>query len=130
MSENAGEATADLLKEMVGELRHLRQRVEQLEADTDLICQQLMNTELDLEKQKENASFGWSMFHEVLEERNEAHDKMECLQNENGIQAEKMYNMLNTSIGHVLSLTSHCFCQGSHHLAAQTHTCSVAYPLH
>ena len=33
MSENAGEATADLLKEMVGELRQLRQRIDQLEAE-------------------------------------------------------------------------------------------------
>ena len=38
MSENAGEATADLLKEMVEEIRLLRKRVEQLESDNSILA--------------------------------------------------------------------------------------------
>jgi|TARA_B100000497_G_C7524723_1_gene318635 DNA gyrase inhibitor GyrI len=50
MSDNAGEATADLLKEMVGELRHLRQRVEQLETENATLSKAVDDPETLMKK--------------------------------------------------------------------------------
>ena len=50
MSENAGEATADLLKEMVEEIRLLRKRVEQLESDNSILAKAVDDPESLMKK--------------------------------------------------------------------------------
>jgi len=50
MSDNAGEATADLLKEMVEEIRHLRKRVEQLESDNSILAKAVDDPESLMKK--------------------------------------------------------------------------------
>ena len=50
MSEDIGEATADLLKEMVEEIRTLRKRVEQLESDNNVLVKAVDNPETMMKK--------------------------------------------------------------------------------
>jgi len=50
MSENIGEATADLLKGMVEEIRTLRKRVEQLESDNNVLVKAVDNPETMMKK--------------------------------------------------------------------------------
>ena len=50
MSEDIGEATADLLKEMVEEIRTLRKRVEQLESNNNVLVKAVDNPETMMKK--------------------------------------------------------------------------------
>jgi lactate dehydrogenase-like 2-hydroxyacid dehydrogenase len=50
MSEEIGEATADLLKEMVEEIRTLRKRVEQLESNNNSLIKAVDNPETMMKK--------------------------------------------------------------------------------
>jgi len=47
---NIGEATTDLLKELVGEVRHLRQRVEQLETENASLSKAMDDPETLMKK--------------------------------------------------------------------------------
>ena len=50
MSEDIGEATADLLKEMVGEIRELRQRIEELESHNSSLLKAVDDPETMMKK--------------------------------------------------------------------------------
>ena len=50
MSDDIGEATADLLKEMVEEIRVLRKRVEQLESNNNSLIKAVDNPETMMKK--------------------------------------------------------------------------------